>query len=605
MGVLSKNWLATKIKTGEMEKYTEDKTDWTLDLHEFILHYILSRLNSPKELVRMSVLSKNWLAVTASFPVLDFNFHKFYDVMKSSSVYADKSKKAVREMYFKYVTYTTSRFCKQQNVRAHTFILVTTLEHPAEIDIINRCLGLILMRGVKVLVIDIVCLPSLRMYRLPNILLNASSLKCLKIYKSELPKPSSLMVDVVKFKSLKELELVCVPLNEEIIKRLTTSCPLLEILIVQNCYGFNRFSVYGHQNLQKVWIYFGGELERIDIEAPNMFYLFLMDLRNKGAPSMNLASCKKLITLAYFGNPSLTSNYLTNFLSNFPILENLLLDLPDKYNNKKLRLSSHSLKKFVLNSELELEEIDINAPNLHLFYYQGRSHNTLPSPRNLYLSSERMECHPTGAVNALWFQKLRQFLDKQTRFKNLNLRISAFWDLINKVEELKVVQSTPYELKQVVLEPRIIDEVQVYVAVVKAILWCCRPQYLTLKSNFPRTNFKGWSHIVKFTYEKLLQQEDEGITNIQIVLWSSSSKDEKCFSDLNSFLKVLPSDRQGKTITFIKEKGLLPTWHLVIIDKRTMEALLFDYYADVGLAKDPRRSRVAVKHGWSCFGCFK
>ncbi|PWA46389.1 F-box domain, Leucine-rich repeat domain, L domain-like protein [Artemisia annua] len=505
MGVLSKNWLATKIKTGEMEKYTEDTTDWTLDLHEFILHYILSRLNSPKELVRVSVLSKNWLAVTASFPVLDFNFHKFYDVMKSSSVNAlnaDKSKKAVREMYFKYVTYTTSRFCEQQNVSAHTLILVTTLEHPAEIDIINRCLGLILTRGVKLLVIDIVCLPSLRMYRLPNILLNASSLKCLKIYKSELPKPSSLMVDVVKFKSLKELELVCVPLNEEIIKRLTTSCPLLEILIVQNCYGFNRFSVYGHQNLQKVWICFGGELERIDIEAPNMFYLFLMDLRNKGAPSMNLASCKKLITLAYFGNPSLTSNYLTNFLSNFPILENLVLDLPDKYNNKKLRLSSHSLKNFVLNSELELEEIDINTPNLHLFYYQGRSHNTLPSPRNLYLSSERMECHPTGAVNALWFQKLRQFLDKQTRFKNLNLRISAFWDLINNVEELKVVQSTPYELKQVVLEPRIIDE-------------------------------------VRFTYEKLLQQEDEGITNIQIVLWSSSSKDQKCFSDLNSFLKML------------------------------------------------------------------
>nr|GEX50834.1 hypothetical protein [Tanacetum cinerariifolium] len=564
-----------------MEKYTEDTTDWTLDLHECILHHILSCLKTHKELVRMSVLSKNWLAVMDSYPILDFNFHLFYDGMKSSLVYADKSKKAAREMYFKYVTYTTSRFCEQQNVSADTLILATTLEHPAEIDIINRCLGLILMKGVKELVIDIDCFlymkPSLRMYRLPNILLSASSLTCLKIYKCELP--LSLMVDVVQFKSLKLLELACVPLNEEIIKRLTMSCPLLEILVVDNCYGFKRFSVYGHQNLQKVWIYFKAELERIDIEAPNMYYLFLSDLRNRGAPSLNLASCKKLTILAYVGYPSLTSNDLTSFLSNFPILETFVLDLPDKYNNKNMRLSSHSLETLVLNSEFELEEIDINTPKLLLFSYQGRtSHITFSSGRKLSLSGARMECDPTGVVNALWFQKLRRFLDKNIRFIRLKLRISALWDLIDEVEELKVIKSAPYELTHVVLEPSIIEEVPVYLAVVEAILWCFRPQHLTL--NFPCTNFEGWSHIVTFTYEKLLQQEDEGITNIQIVLWSSSSKDKKCFSDLHSFLTALPSDLQGKIITFIMKK-------------------------DLGLAKDPTRSWVASKRGWSCFGCFK
>lgn len=61
--------------------------------------------------------------------------------------------------------------------------------------------------------------------------------------------------------------------------------------------------------------------------------------------------------------------------------------------------------------------------------------------------------------------------------------------------------------------------------------------------------------VFQFTYEMLLQQEDEGQTNIQIVL-SSSSKPKKHFSNLNSLLKALPRDDQlTQTITFIKEEA--------------------------------------------------
>lgn len=155
------------------------------------------------------------------------------------------------------------------------------------------------------------------------------------------------------------------------IKHLTTSCPHLEEFSVQNCYGFKRFCVYGLQKLQRVEIRFGHGLERIDIEAPNLFYLMLINFEKTRAPFMNLASCKKLTTLYYCGYPTLTSKGLVDFSSNFPFLTKLILKLPDECNN--LKLSSNSLRAFNLCTKCDLEEIDISTPKLSTFVFTRRS----------------------------------------------------------------------------------------------------------------------------------------------------------------------------------------------------------------------------------------
>nr|GEV10247.1 hypothetical protein [Tanacetum cinerariifolium] len=67
-------------------------------------------------------------------------------------------------------------------------------------------------------------------------------------------------------------------------------------------------------------------------------------------------------------------------------------------------------------------------------------------------------------------------------------------------------------------------------------------------SDFSKFASEEWSHVVK-----LLQQEDQGQTNIHFLL-SSSSKAENNFSDLNSLLAALPRDPLGRMITFIKEE---------------------------------------------------
>ncbi|PWA46394.1 F-box domain, Leucine-rich repeat domain, L domain-like protein [Artemisia annua] len=336
------------------------------------------------------------------------------------------------------------RFCEQQNVSAHKLNLITLVRNSAAEDLINRALGLILMKRVKVLVIDIDLgadmKRSLPMYRVPvDILLSASSLKSLTVSKCEMP--SSLMVDVVKFKYLKMLELERVPLNEEAIKRLTTICPLLEALIVKYCHGFKTFSVYGLQNLQK----FGLTLRMMLRKYVSMLQVYIIltwcILVEEGFHLRTWLHAKKLISFRYVAKLSINLSHPCNF-------------------------------GFV--SSWQMEQGEVVKP--------FTEDKCIPVK-----STHGMD--PKVGVDAVWFKKLRRFLDKKIRFKVLKLCISAFRSnyLIDDVEELKVIQSAPYKLKHIELEPCIMEEVPVYV---------CHHQSLILKLSFPRTNFEEWSHIV-------------------------------------------------------------------------------------------------------------
>ncbi|XP_076930478.1 F-box/LRR-repeat protein 25-like [Bidens hawaiensis] len=366
--------------------------DMISELPEFIVHHILSFLNSPNELVRMSVLSKAWLHLTASFPVLYFSEDDFTS----------------RETFFKYVDYATSRFF-HQNVTLYRLKLVATLEEPAELDIVNRCLELALNKGLYELEIDIIITNSSSAYaeyRLPNTLLSVSVLESLTIRGCELP--SSLMLDAVKFKSLIELKLENVSIDDEAITHLTTSCPLLEEFHIVGCDGFKNVCVYGHQNLQIVWIDYYTVVERIDIDAPNLLFLFITDIYGIGAPLMNLASCKKLIVVPYFGLPSLNSNGFTNFSSSLPIIESFFLDTKSKFDT--LRLSSN--------------------PSLISFGYPLVMYYQWPLLSFSTHLSVCMQCYLDGNINTLWFYLLRLFLYQKNGFEVLNLYIQATYNQV-------------------------------------------------------------------------------------------------------------------------------------------------------------------------------
>ncbi|MFS7894804.1 hypothetical protein Hanom_Chr00s002103g01691701 [Helianthus anomalus] len=72
-----------------------------------------------------------------------------------------------------------------------------------------------------------------------------------------------------------------------------------------------------------------------------------------------------------------------------------------------------------------------------------------------------------------------------------------------ELEKLKAIELPPYELDHVELKLDAREESSAHVAFVEAVLWCCRPQSLTLRSSVP---FEEQSDVVKFTYKKLLEQ---------------------------------------------------------------------------------------------------
>ncbi|XP_076941876.1 putative F-box/LRR-repeat protein At3g58880 [Bidens hawaiensis] len=470
------------------------------ELPDFIAHHILSFLNSPTELVRMSVLSKTWLHLTASFPVLYFSDDDFTS----------------RDTFFKYVDYATTRFYLQ-NVTLYRLKLVATLEEHAELDIVNRCLELVLNNGLYELVIDISITNSSSNYRLPNTLLSVSVLESLTIRGCELP--SSLMLDAVKFKSLIELKLESVSIDDEAIKHLTTSCPRLEEFHIVSCDGFKNVCVYGLRNLQVVWIDYDTVVERIDIDAPNLLFLFITDIYGIGAPQMNLASCKKLVVVPYFGLPSPNSNGFTNFSSSLPIIESFFLDTKSKFDS--LRLSS--------------------APSLISFGYPLVMYYQWPLLRLSTHLNVCMQCYLDGDINTLWFYMLRLFLYQKNGFEVLNLYIQATYrQKFIDLEKLKTVTLPPYELEHVELQLDTHKELLDYVAFLEAVLWCCRPRSLILRSTSPLSDFKELSDLVKITYEKLLKQEDQGHTSIQIVKPSSSL--------------LMSLSGEGRAMSFIKEE---------------------------------------------------
>ncbi|KAK1440529.1 hypothetical protein QVD17_06357 [Tagetes erecta] len=480
--------------------------DRITQLPESIVHHILSYLY-PKELLRMSVLSNTWFHLTASFPILDFNIDNFI---------------SQRQSFFKYVEYATSRFCCHNNVAAHRLKIIANLQKPAELDIVNTCVESLLKKGVTELEISISNFLCVQKYRLPDVLLSVSMLRYLIIYGCDLP--SSFMVDPLKFKSLIELRLVNVLIDDEVITYITTSCPLLQELVIRRCDGLKTFCVIGHQNLKKVTISWNTQVERIHIEAPNLTDLWVEGTRT--TPVLNLPSCKKLIMVTYFGDILPNSN--SDFLSNFPSVETLVLDT--KFHN--LKLSSHSLSALVLLSDYSLEDIiEFRTPNLCLMH--SLKYFFIMEPSSMVSDSTHlkatMKCNPGDCIDATWFQKLRQFLYKKNGLEVFNLHIRTTRSLeIRELEKLKAIELPPYELAHVQLQLDTQEESSAHRNFVDAVLWCCRPRSLILKSSSPLTDFEEQSDIVKFTYEKLLEQEDQGRTNIQSVP-PSSCKVQKLF----------------------------------------------------------------------------
>ncbi|GJS96695.1 F-box domain containing protein [Tanacetum coccineum] len=124
-----------------------DTTDRISTLPDFIVHHILSYLLDDYESrVRMSVVSKKWFALTTSFPLLYFHLDLHwpwpYPEFDNDSLYRV-------EMFYRYLEYTVSRFCDQNDVSAHTLDFFANFVDLGQIQLFGRCLELVVEKDLQ------------------------------------------------------------------------------------------------------------------------------------------------------------------------------------------------------------------------------------------------------------------------------------------------------------------------------------------------------------------------------------------------------------------------------------------------------------------------
>lgn len=254
-----------------------DKKDRISDLPDPILHYILS-LSSPKtmDVVRTSVLGRQWRYLWNSIPYLDLDLENFFWPRLNNLVMDYGRLTEAFQGFINWVLINGSSDYKM-------FRLSCSDLYDAET--VARWVIVATQRNVQEL--DLQFSPS-NAFDLPYCLLTSKSLRVLKLnlFLHVLKLPRS-----IGFSRLTSLDLMLVELpDEQLPRKLFLNCPFLESLSLVSCV-LNKLKV-------------------LDISATNLKFLTIdnncMGLENSDAEdglskSKLKVSCPKLISFKYLG----------------------------------------------------------------------------------------------------------------------------------------------------------------------------------------------------------------------------------------------------------------------------------------------------------------
>ncbi|KAK6919003.1 F-box domain [Dillenia turbinata] len=292
-----------------------------------ILHHVLTSL-PPKDAARSAVLSTTWRSVWNSFPIILFD--EFLFGMDNAVLRAGK----VSEFLY-FANVRLSHY--PQNSGLSKFRLCMTLDEVESSSQVKRWIDFVLDAKVKELDLDLrVNYGNSRFYNLPLEVLNTDSIQ----------------LDGVK-------------LDIESIQNLLSSCPVKE-LSINNCLGLEVFQIFSCSILK---LELGNNrLSNIKIVAPNLDSLMLVQTLADETPSIIEAlSCDLLRDLTLRG-ANIRSDWFENNLSNYPHLENLVLERCIML--KTLKTVNGRLKTIQLEDCNNLAELLIGTP-LQTFIYSG------------------------------------------------------------------------------------------------------------------------------------------------------------------------------------------------------------------------------------------
>ncbi|XVE88759.1 hypothetical protein DITRI_Ditri19aG0094700 [Diplodiscus trichospermus] len=394
-----------RIDTKSMEQRA-DSVDYFSQLPEHIIHKIIGFLRCKKDVVRTSVLSKRWRDIWASFSNLVFDQRKFHG--------------ANAEMFGNYVDNTLQRHLEQKDRSIQKLVLHMTYFISELISRVDWWIDLALKKNIKELELHV---PRYlrRYYHLPPCVFAANTITALRVYGCKLRPCNDLIVSNLQKVCLGKLHV-----NERLIESLIHSCPMLEDFRLIYSAGLKTFRVSNLPKLKRVDLHSCFGLKKVNLQVPNLETFWYLGKKYMCC-KIYLSTCNILKSLT-LEDAKLKDEMFQKHFSCFPVLEKLVLSKCDALKN--ITICSFQLKTLILRDCKQLEEADIDAPNLLSFEYKGDKmpfSSLNPSSlqeAKLYFKPSSPEEKPrfhNEDHHTPWFVRLQEFLEKFDYSRGLKL----------------------------------------------------------------------------------------------------------------------------------------------------------------------------------------
>lgn len=402
---------------------SSDSTDLISQFPEHIIHHILSLLRCKKDTARTSILSKRWRDIWASYLTLDFDQRKFQKQKKQLYFYSkrryrrikkrkDEEMKMKNEIFLNFVDETLqSRIEEKSSIRK--FMLHLTSYNLELSDRVDQWIGITTKSNIQELDLHIPTKKNIS-YCLPQTVFAANTLTALRISGCNLGACA-----YINMSNLQKLYIKKVHIDEESIQNLILACPLIDDMRLIYCSGLKTLLLSSNR-LNRVDIHCCHGLKKVEVKSPSLQSFWYQRKRSR-CSKINLAMCKSLKSLT-LEDSKMTDDLFQNHLSNFPVLEQLILS---KCNALRcITISCHQLKTLALRGCRGLREADIDTPNLLSFEYKGPK---VPfssfDPSGLREAKLHIEPYrlPNDVDSGFSFDKLQTFLRKFDCSKGLKL----------------------------------------------------------------------------------------------------------------------------------------------------------------------------------------
>ncbi|XWS18911.1 hypothetical protein CRYUN_Cryun32bG0085400 [Craigia yunnanensis] len=413
-----------RIDTKNIEQRV-DSVDYISQLPEHIIHQIIGLLRCKKDAARTSVLSKRWRDIWASFSNLVFDQRKFHGQLRSLNTLSEVQIQKITnvEMFGNYVDNALLSRVEQKDKSMQKFVLHMTRYNTGLTTRMDLWIDLAIKNNIKEFELHV---PRYlrRCYSLPQCVFAANTITALRVYGCNLGPCNNL--------NLSNLQKVCLGklyVNERMVKNLIHSFPLLEDFRLIYCTGLKTFQVPNLPKLKRVDLHTCSGLEKVNLQASNLETFWF--LGKKYPCKIDLSTCNTLKSLT-LEDAKLKDELFQKHLSCFPVLEKLVLSKCNALKN--ITISSFQLKTLILRECKQLEEADIDTPNLLSFEYKGDKmpfSSLNPSSlkeAKLYFITSRPEGKPRFHYeedHTPWFSRLREFLNKFDYSRGLKLVVRS------------------------------------------------------------------------------------------------------------------------------------------------------------------------------------